>query len=75
MWCICMYVYVLYMYKWRAAALWRCNGIKTNIVYKKKTVCSIQPQLCNWSRKHMQAQKIMIRRRYIKMVTIFTSGQ
>ena len=71
---MCMYVYVPYMYKWRAAALWRYNGMKTSTVYKEKPACSIQPRLCNRSRKHTRAQKIEMRRKYSKMVTILTSG-
>ena len=57
--CMCMC-----LSKWRVAALWRYNGIKTSTVYKEKPVCSIQPQLCNRSRKHAQAQKIEKRRKY-----------
>lgn len=50
--CICTGVYVPYLYKWRAAALRRRDGMKTSTVCKKKPVCSVQPQLCNRSRKH-----------------------
>ena len=36
---ICTCVYVPHLYKWRAAALWRYDGIQTSTVYKKKPVC------------------------------------
>ena len=58
--CICMYVYVHYMYIRRAAVPWRYNDIKRNIVYKKKIVCSVQPQLCHWSRKHTYGTPLVV---------------